>query len=160
MPKRREDSKFCVELFAFLGRHADVVDLLATEDLAIRFSAHLSNDSKGAMALPLSAVLGIQVPEYSPIFSNTSYLSASDIISRAGRSLCLLIWVIGLSRCPIPCATDRRNCCARASFVDLVIVEFQGCSAWLVGMVLTVSLVGTATVRPCIIDHSRLRART
>lgn len=46
----REDLELGVELFALLLRHAQVGDFLAAHDKAVRLSAHLADDTEGAMA--------------------------------------------------------------------------------------------------------------
>jgi hypothetical protein len=50
MSKRGKDRKLGMKLFPLFLRHAQIVDLLATEDLPIFLSAHLSNYTKGAMS--------------------------------------------------------------------------------------------------------------
>lgn len=46
----REDLELGVELFALFLGHAQVGDFLAAHDEAVRLSAHLADDTKGAMA--------------------------------------------------------------------------------------------------------------
>ncbi len=50
VPKRGKDRKLGMELFPFFLRHANVVDLLATEDLAILLPAYFPDNTKGTMS--------------------------------------------------------------------------------------------------------------
>jgi high-affinity nickel permease len=50
MPQVRQDLELGVQLLALLLRHAQVADLLAAHDEAVRLAPHLADDAKGAMA--------------------------------------------------------------------------------------------------------------
>lgn len=50
MSERGQNGEFGVKLFPFFLRHAQVIDLLATENLAILLPAHLSDDTEGTMS--------------------------------------------------------------------------------------------------------------
>lgn len=84
-----QDLELGVQLLPLLLRHLEIADFLAAEDHAIHLSAHLSDDSKGAMACWRSLLVSAQDcclvlkgcgVSNLPIFSSTSYLSLSDIL--------------------------------------------------------------------------------
>lgn len=74
-----------MELFPLLLGHLQVRDLFAAENHAIVLPADLSDDSKGTMTLndkhkQIGQTCNLDTSVHLPIFSNTSYFSASDIL--------------------------------------------------------------------------------